>query len=543
MSSPKRRSPKRGTTNASRAKGRPPAKKTKAEKAQAAAHESMRRLDEVLTERRNKYRAFVETIRGLPGRERAEAWLAYVASDVREDEDEEASVYFLSRGRKPNAHVDAVIEAWKRAEEWTLRQAAEEPAIWTGKRFKRIKSTPKLQPSEILAANSADLPYFWFRDHRNEWYVDATMLRTVEWGEIGGFDDWWRKLARDEYEAVINGGTNPVEASYWIFAMSRSAYACELLRQSVIRHLEAVAFARHGKFPWMQLQFFESMPRVTAHLGYAAHLAFAATVIPNCGIETRLAESAAETLIKTQNDDGSWHQWEGVDRPSSFTTAAAIHALAVVDVRGGKRAMSKAARWLDSVQSPDGPWNGPEPIANPTFPTVLVLDAKNLSEGKEVTTATTLHTRRPTSSKASPARRYKVALSFSGQIRARVEELANSLGQSLGKPKVFYDKFHEGDLARPNLDLYLQRVYHDESELLVVFVSKGYEQAEWPQLEWRSIRDIIKARRSEEVVFVRYDDTDLPGLLSIDGYIDWRTHTDVEVVQLILHRLRTLITP
>jgi hypothetical protein len=509
---------------------------------QANVDAAIRRLDEILAERRRKYREFVATLSGLPSIERAEKWLGYVVGEAREDGDEEAAVYFLSRGRPDESNVEAFIADWKHGEQSVLDDVNRSDVIWTPRGFKKGKPRLKRDVSEIFADDPPDLRYFWFRDHHNDWFADATMLRTVEWGEIGGFDDWWKKLARDESEAAMDG-TEPIAASYWLFAMSRSGYACDRLRRPLMRHLEAVAFASEGKLPWLRYQFFEKFPRQTAHLAYAAHLAFAATVIPNSGVETALAESAAEALVKHQNDAGYWDHMQGLDRPSTLTTAAAIHALAVVDVLGGKRAITRAAKWLDSVQSPEGHWNGPEPIGQPTFATVLVLDAKSLAEGNGVTTATTMGRSARSNggpSKAKSARQYKVALSFSGQIRPLVKRVANRLAERLTKDRVFYDEFHQGDLARLDLDIYLQNIYHEQSDLLVVFICTGYAQGEWPQLEWRAIRDIIKQRRGDEVIIVRDDDTRIPGILSIDGFIDSRKHDDSEIAEMILYRLRRL---
>jgi len=39
-------------------------------------------------------------------------------------------------------------------------------------------------------------------------------------------------------------------------------------------------------------------------------------------------------------------------------------------------------------------------------------------------------------------------------------------------------------------------------------------------LEWRSIRDLIKRHRTEDIMLLRFDDTEITGLFSTDGYID-----------------------
>jgi len=111
------------------------------------------------------------------------------------------------------------------------------------------------------------------------------------------------------------------------------------------------------------------------------------------------------------------------------------------------------------------------------------------------------------------------------------------LASRVGKGKVFYDKFYEAELARPNLDVYLQSIYHDKSKLVVLFLCQDYEKKEWCGLEWRAIRDLIKKRNDESIMPLRLDNADISGLFSIDGYIDISNRTTKEIVDLICSRI------
>ena len=117
-------------------------------------------------------------------------------------------------------------------------------------------------------------------------------------------------------------------------------------------------------------------------------------------------------------------------------------------------------------------------------------------------------------------KRFKVALSFPGEKRPFVSQVAEGLVKRFGRHRVFYDKNFEPELARPNLDLHLQGIYHDDSELIVVFLCQEYDKKEWCGLEWRAVRDIIKQRRDEDIMLMSFDHVQVPGLFSIDGYID-----------------------
>jgi len=135
-------------------------------------------------------------------------------------------------------------------------------------------------------------------------------------------------------------------------------------------------------------------------------------------------------------------------------------------------------------------------------------------------------------------RKYRIALSFPGEARTVVEPVANLLVQKLGTGKVFYDNFFKHLLARPDLDLFVQNVYHEQSDLLVVWISSDYDRKEWCcNVEWPAIRDVIKQRRGDDVMFLRLDDGEVRGFLSNYGYIDVRNSSPEEIAEFILKRL------
>lgn len=138
---------------------------------------------------------------------------------------------------------------------------------------------------------------------------------------------------------------------------------------------------------------------------------------------------------------------------------------------------------------------------------------------------------------SSNHKRFQVALSFPGEYRKKIATIAEHLSKALGQERVFYDKYYEAELARPDLDTYIQSIYHDQSELVVVFLCAEYEKKEWCGLEWRAVRDLLKKKETSVIMPMRFDDTQIPGLLSIDGYIDIENRNLGEVAQLILQRL------
>jgi tetratricopeptide (TPR) repeat protein len=139
-----------------------------------------------------------------------------------------------------------------------------------------------------------------------------------------------------------------------------------------------------------------------------------------------------------------------------------------------------------------------------------------------------------------PFNRFLVALSFPGEHRKFVEDVADFLRRELGEGSVLYDRFHEAEFARPNLDTHLQALYHDQSRLVVVFLCADYERKEWPGLEWRAIRDLIKSKKDSSIMLIRLDEANVSGVFSIDGYISVEGRAPQDIASLIIERLQIL---
>lgn len=139
-----------------------------------------------------------------------------------------------------------------------------------------------------------------------------------------------------------------------------------------------------------------------------------------------------------------------------------------------------------------------------------------------------------------PERRFRVAVSFPGQHRDLVQQIADLLTQELGADAVFYDSYYVHELARPRLDVYLQDIYGKQADLIVAFVSAEYRDSEWCGLEWDAIRELIKIRRDEAVMVVKVGEGDIPGLLSNIGYVSARQYSPEEIASLIQKRLKLL---
>lgn len=132
---------------------------------------------------------------------------------------------------------------------------------------------------------------------------------------------------------------------------------------------------------------------------------------------------------------------------------------------------------------------------------------------------------------------FQVAMSFPGEHRPYVASVVSTLRKHLGPDAVFYDYDYQAQLARPNLDVLLQDIYRNRSSLVVVFLCEKYAEKQWCGLEWRAIREMIKFKMDDQVMFVRFDDAPVDGVLSIDGYIDARCCSPCDLAGFVLTRL------
>jgi hypothetical protein len=133
--------------------------------------------------------------------------------------------------------------------------------------------------------------------------------------------------------------------------------------------------------------------------------------------------------------------------------------------------------------------------------------------------------------------RFKVALSFPVKKRDFVKGVADELCEIYSKDAVFFYENYLEELARPNLDLYLQKIYSSDSQLIVVFLCEAYEKGEWCGLEWRVIREMIKNKRGSNIMLMRFDDTEIPGLLELDGFINLSAYSPEIAADLIRKRI------
>lgn len=134
---------------------------------------------------------------------------------------------------------------------------------------------------------------------------------------------------------------------------------------------------------------------------------------------------------------------------------------------------------------------------------------------------------------------YNIALSFAGENREYVREVANILRAY--SVKVFYDEFEEHTLWGKNLIGYLQDVYKNKAQYTIMFISEFYAKKVWTNHERQSVQERAFRESQEYILPARFDNTEIPGLFSTISYIDLNSKTPYEFVQVILKKLNLQI--
>jgi hypothetical protein len=111
---------------------------------------------------------------------------------------------------------------------------------------------------------------------------------------------------------------------------------------------------------------------------------------------------------------------------------------------------------------------------------------------------------------AVQAQRYDVALSFAGEDRGYVDEVAERLHEE--GVNVFYDRFEEANLWGRDLTEAFDEVFLHGARFVVMFLSRAYGAKVWPTYERRVPVEAAMTRKEAYILPVRFGDTDIPSI-------------------------------
>ena len=141
-------------------------------------------------------------------------------------------------------------------------------------------------------------------------------------------------------------------------------------------------------------------------------------------------------------------------------------------------------------------------------------------------------------SSATDDKKYDIAISFAGEDREIAENIATKLSEK--KVSVFYDNFEKADIWGKNLYDYLSSIYSDKSKYCIMLLSKHYEKKLWTNLERKSAQARAFRENREYILPIRIDDTKITGIQETVGYIDIKSHSIEEIVELVMNKLKKI---
>lgn len=145
---------------------------------------------------------------------------------------------------------------------------------------------------------------------------------------------------------------------------------------------------------------------------------------------------------------------------------------------------------------------------------------------------------KPPIKKRLNSRRFAIALSFPGEHRDFVEGVADILSNYFGRERILYDKYHQVEFSQVNLDLHLQKLYSEESDIVVVFLCDEYDKKPWCGIEWRAIRRLLNDKNAQSRIMpIKIGGGMIEGLSgSTDGWLPAENMTSDEVAVCIIKR-------
>lgn len=139
------------------------------------------------------------------------------------------------------------------------------------------------------------------------------------------------------------------------------------------------------------------------------------------------------------------------------------------------------------------------------------------------------------SNSPSPDHEYDVCLSFAGEQREYVQEVAAALREN--GVRVFYDDYEKVALWGKDLYEHLDYIYGRAARYCVLFASSNYADKVWTNHERKSAQARAISENQEYVLPVRFDETEIPGLRPTVGFVEASSLRPKELAGLVREKL------
>lgn len=130
---------------------------------------------------------------------------------------------------------------------------------------------------------------------------------------------------------------------------------------------------------------------------------------------------------------------------------------------------------------------------------------------------------------------FDVALSFADEDRSYVNEVATYLSKM--DYRVFYDLHSLISSWGKDLYSYLDEIYRKKARYSVVFISKHYKKKLWTNHERKSAQARAFKENYEYILPVRFDNTEIPGILPTTVYIDGKSKSPKKLAEMIKQKI------
>ena len=158
-------------------------------------------------------------------------------------------------------------------------------------------------------------------------------------------------------------------------------------------------------------------------------------------------------------------------------------------------------------------------------------------------------------SEDTKAFRFAVAFSFAGAHRDKVRAIAELVSAQLdpglqdrSQGRVFFDEWFEHEILGDDMDVLVQRFYHEQSRMVVADLSEEYSDRPWCQAEARAIRALrfeLDTARDEtrrlRLLNIRLGIGEVPGVFNTTTCLDGANKTAEECADVILKRHTLLV--
>lgn len=135
-------------------------------------------------------------------------------------------------------------------------------------------------------------------------------------------------------------------------------------------------------------------------------------------------------------------------------------------------------------------------------------------------------------------RKYRVAFSFADENSEYVLRVAEALRAEGISVFAYTDEEVQAEALGQILNAYLQRIYRDDADYAVLFISKSYTERAWTNEEMKFAQERAIRTKGEYILPARFDDSDVPGLTTTTVYADLRKLNPEEFAKRLVHKLQ-----